>query len=128
MPARLPRVEFVSTAQIAAVRYRGFSSAPELLSFSGRANALDVVYDDAQGLIYLSQLWTGGSPAELSMLVRGMVYHAQREAGLTYACTQEREQVAYEAQEAWLKLFGQTGKDIFGLDDAAYMLITQCLP
>ena len=126
-PKSLPRVEFVSPAQIAAVRYRGVSSEPELLSFS-KANALDMTYDDAQGVIYLSELWTGGSPAELSMLVRGLVYDGQREAGLTYACTQEREQVAVLAQEAWLRLFRQTVKETLGIDEAAYMLITQCLP
>ena len=62
------------------------------------------------------------------MLVRGLVYDGQREAGLTYVCTQEREQVAVGAQEAWLKLFGQTVKETFSIDEAAYMLITQCLP
>lgn len=127
-PARPPRVEFVSSAQIAAVRYRDLSSEPELLWFSGRPNALDMTYDDAKGVIYLSEYWTGGSPAELSVLLHGLVLHTQREYGLTYACVQQREEVAFAAQEAWLKQYGQTLSDTFGLDETAHMLSTQCIP
>ncbi len=127
-PARPPRVEFVSSAQIAAVRYRELGAKPEHLWFSGRPNALDMTYDDAHGVIYLSEYWTGGSPAEISVLLHGLVNHTQREYGLTYACTQQREEVAFAAQEAWLKQFGRTLSDIFGLNEAAYMLSTQCIP
>ena len=87
-----------------------------------------MTYDDARGILYLSEFWSGGSPAEFSMLVRGLVYHGQREAGLVYACAQEREQVADLAQDAWLRLFGQTVQATLGFDEAAYMLNTQCLP
>ena len=108
-PRVLPPVEFASSARIAAVRYRDLSLEPELLSFSSsNASALDMVYDDARGILYLSELWTGGSPAEFSVLIHGLVNHAQREAGLSYGCSQEREQVAYAARDAWLRLFGQT--------------------
>lgn len=127
-PARAPRVEFVSSAQIAAVRYRDVISEPQRLWFSVRPNALAMAYDDAQGVIYLSEYWTGGSPAELSVLLHGFVNHTQREYGLTYACAQQREEVAFAAQEAWLKLFGRTLGDTFGLDEPAYMLSTQCIP
>lgn len=126
--ARLPRVEFASSARIVAIRYKSLSSEPERLWFNGRPNALDMVYDDAQGVIYLSEYWTGGSPAELSVLLHGLVNHMQREHGLTYACVQEREEVAFAAQEAWLKQFGRTLSDTFGLDEATYMLSTQCIP
>ena len=128
VPTALPRVEFASSAQIAAVRYRDLSSQPELLSFSTKANALDMTYDDARGILYLSEFWSGGSPAEFSVLVHGLVNHAQREAGLVYACVQEREQVAYAARDAWFRLFGQTAQATLGFDEAAYMLSTQCLP
>ena len=128
VPTALPRVEFASSAQIAAVRYRDLSSQPELLSFSTKANALDMTYDDARGILYLSEFWSGGSPAEFSVLVHGLVNHAQREAGLVYACVQEREQVAYAARDAWFRLFGQTAQATLGFDRAAYMLSTQCIP
>ena len=127
-PVRPPRVEFVSSQQIAIIRYRDLSAEPELLWFSGKPNALDMAYDNANGVIYLSEYWTGGSPAELSVLLHGLVNHTQREYGLTYACSQQREGVAFAAQEAWLKQFGQTLSDTFGLDEAAYMLSTQCIP
>ena len=129
-PRALPRVEFASSAQIAAVRYRDLIAEPEVMSFSfsNDANALDMAYDDAQGVLYLSNLWSGGSPAEFSVLVHGLVNHAQREAGLVYPCTQEREQVAYAARDAWLRLFGQTVQDVLRFDSATYMLSTQCLP
>lgn len=128
-PVQPPHIAFVPSAHIAAIRYRDVRSEPELLSFGGvKANALDMVYDDGPGVLYLSEYWTGGSPAELSVLLHGVVNHAQREAGLTYACVQEREGVAFAIQEAWLNLFGQTVRDTFGLDEAAYMISTQCLP
>ena len=112
VPTTLPRVEFASSAQLAAVRYRDLSTQPEVLSFSfsNKANALDMAYDDARGILYLSEYWSGGSPAELSVLVHGVVNHAQREAGLVYACRQEREDVAYAARDAWLRPFGQTAQ------------------
>jgi len=128
LPARPPRVEFVSSDKIAIIRYRDLSAGPEIPWFSGKPNALDMAYDDANGIIYLSEYWTGGSPAELSVLLHGLVNHAQREYGLTYACSQQREEVAFAAQEAWLKLFGRTLSETFGLDEAAYMLSTQCIP
>jgi hypothetical protein len=125
---QLPRVEFASSARIAALRYRDVSSEPELLSFSTRPNALDMFYDPVLKTIYLSELWTGGSPAELSVLVHGLVNHVQSAAGLTYPCAQSREQVAFAAQDAWLRLFGQNVKDAFGLDDATFLLSTECIP
>ena len=129
-PKTLPGVQFVSSAQIAAVRYRDLMSQPELLSFSfsNDANALDMVYDETQRVLYLSELWTGSSPAEFSMLVHGLVNHAQTEAALAYSCTQEREGVAFAARDAWLGLFGQTAKEALGLSEANYMLSTQCIP
>jgi len=130
VPTALPRVEFASSAQIAAVPYRDLSSEPELLSFSfsNKANALDMAYDDARGVLYLSEFWSGGSPAEFSVLVHGLVNHAQREAGLVYACAQEREQVAYAARDVWLRPFGQTAQAVLGFDKEAFMLSTQCIP
>ena len=129
-PRVLPPVEFASSARIAAVRYRDLSLEPELLSFSfsSNASALDMVYDDARGILYLSELWTGGSPAEFSVLIHGLVNHAQREAGLSYGCTQEREQVAYAARDAWLRAFGQNVKDVLGLDEVTFQLSTECIP
>ena len=127
-PARPPRVEFVSSVQIMAIRYRDVSTEPELLWLSGKPNALDMAYDEARGIIYLSEYWTGGSPAEISVLLHGLVNHTQHEYGLTYACAQQREEVAFAAQEAWLKQFGRSLSETFGLDEAAQMLSTQCIP
>ena len=127
-PERPARVDFASSAHIAALRYRDVAAEPELLSFSPRPNAFDMFYDDASTTIYLSELWTGGSPAEVSVLLRGFVNHAQSEAGLVYSGPQDREQVAFTVQELWLASFGQNVRDALGLDEAAFLLSTQCTP
>jgi hypothetical protein len=36
-----------------------------------------------------------------------MVHHLQTVGGLKFACPQEREELAYKAQERWLELFKQ---------------------
>jgi hypothetical protein len=128
-PAALPQVKFASSERIGALRYRNVSSEPELLLFfSAQPNALDMFYDSGTKTIYLSEFWTGGSPAELSVLVHGMVNHAQGEAGLSYPCAQRGEQVAFAVQDAWLRQFGQNVRDALGMDQAAFLLSTDCIP
>lgn len=129
----LPHVHFTSTAKIAALRYRDLIADPEVSRSSVSIaepipTALAMFYDDTVKTIYLSELWTGGTPAELSMLVRGMVLHYQKFAGLTYPCSQTREQIALSAQDEWLKRFGHNLREDFGMDEAAFLLSTECIP
>jgi hypothetical protein len=85
------------------------------------------VYSDATHTIYLPEGWTGGTPAELSVLVHELVHHVQNVGGLKYACPQEREKLAYMAQERWLGLFGHNLEADFELDAFSLLVKTRCL-
>ena len=85
------------------------------------------VYSDAERTIYLPEGWTGGSAAELSVLVHEMVHHAQNVRGLKFDCPQEREKLAYLAQERWLGLFGRSLAEDFELDPMSLLVKTGCI-
>ena len=70
--------------------------------YLGAGRAVVAVYDN--DIIYLSDGWRGGSPADQSVLIHEMVHHLQKHAQLRYGCPQEREKLAYQAQERWLTL------------------------
>jgi hypothetical protein len=55
------------------------------------------------------------------------VHHLQNVGGLTFACPQEREKLAYEAQERWLKLFGRDLEQDFDLDRFTLLVTTNCM-
>jgi hypothetical protein len=126
-----PRVEFVPPARIAAFRYRGFAQPPAAsrderpTHDAGRETV--AVYDDATRTIYLAEGWSGATPAELSVLVHEMVHHLQNHAQLKYECPQEREKLAYAAQERWLGLFDRTLAGEFEIDPFALLVRTKCL-
>jgi hypothetical protein len=84
------------------------------------------VYDDVDRIIYLSDGWTGRTPAELSVLVHEMVHHLQEAGDMRFACPAEREVVAYHAQEAWLGLFGESLQSAFGIGPAMLLIGTVC--
>src|SRR5262245_34561878 len=66
--------------------------------------------------IYLPEGWTGDTPAELSVLVHEVVHHFQNVLRLKYECPQEREKLAYIAQDRWLALFGHSLESDFHMD------------
>jgi Domain of unknown function (DUF6647) len=126
-----PQVEFVPPARITAFRYRGFAQ-PQAESRDDRAmhdagRETVAVYDDATRTIYLSEGWSGATPAELSVLVHEMVHHLQNRAQLRYECPQEREKLAYAAQDRWLGLFDRTLAGEFEIDPFALLVRTRCL-
>lgn len=86
------------------------------------------LYDAPARTIYLPEGWVGGTPAELAMLVHEMVHHLQHAAHLTFACAEEREALAYAAQERWGLLFGRNVNADLGLDPFRTLLISRCLP
>ena len=104
------------------------SFQPEDFSTSQSGN-LDTVaiYVDAERAIYLSTAWTGNSPADLSVLVHEMVHHLQNLAGEKFECPQEREKIAYAAQERWLLRFGRSLEADFELDGFSLLAKTRCL-
>ena len=92
----------------------------------GRRRVLSL-YNVPTKTIYLLPGWTGRTPAELSMLVHELVHHLQNVGHIDYACPQEREQLAYEAQEKWLNLFGLSLSSEFGLDRTTLVFSTTCM-
>ena len=85
------------------------------------------VYSDAARTIYLPEGWSGRTAAELSVLVHEMVHHLQNLAGLKYNCSQEREALAYRAQERWLGLFGRSLAQDFAIDSFSLLVKTRCM-
>jgi hypothetical protein len=130
-----PNVEFASPAKITALRYKSFLSNLPLDSASsndGRPAPLGnrevvAVYDSEMTTIYLPDGWSGGTPAELSVLVHEMAHHLQQLSGAKFECPQAREQVAYAAQERWLGLFGRSLLIDFEIDPFTLLVSTRCI-
>ena len=128
----LPGLEFTAPARISAMHYsQGF---PQMLSgpapghvTSGEGRAVVAVYDSAREIIYLPDGWRGATPAEQSVLVHEMVHHMQKRAQLKYACPQQREKLAYEAQERWLARSGQSLESEFEIDGFTLLLHVNCM-
>ncbi len=117
-PAETPDLVSLPDAELVAMRFGSGATVP-----SGVVVAL---YDDASRTIYLSEDWTGRTPAELSVLVHEMVHHLQSAADLRFACPGQREALAYHAQDAWLALFGENLESAFGIDAATLLVGTVC--
>jgi hypothetical protein len=130
----LPQIETVTSARMAAVRYRGLVSdrSPNVAAEAGRSAPAEVgqdvyaVYDDNRRTIYLQQGWTGSTPAEVSVLVHELVHHLQNVSGEKFGCPQERERLAYDAQRAWLALFNRTLEQEFEIDAMTVLVRTHC--
>jgi len=125
-----PRIEFVPASKIFALRNNIPSdSQPEFEATSGQTGQRETVavYVDKANTIYLREGWTGHSPAELSVLVHEMVHHLQKKGGLKFECAQEREQLAYAAQERWLGLFGHDLLHDFEIDPFTLLVSTKCM-
>jgi len=133
-PAEPPKIEFVSKQEILFRRYRAFTTQVQnevLAAFAASdasANRREpiAIYDDASNTIYLPQGWSGTNTADLSILVHEMVHHAQRHGGLRYECPAQREGIAYEAQDRWLRMFGKRLLEEFGLDEFTLKVSTSC--
>lgn len=132
--SKCPQVERVPTIAMTALRQNGPRSSLERETSvlqtqeSSHATIRDVVavYDDRTRTIYLSDDWSGATPAELSVLVHEIVHHLQNEAGYRYECPAEREKLAYDVQEKWLGLFGRNLESEFGINGLALLISTSC--
>lgn len=121
--AQLPTIAFTTPARMAALRY------PALLDRHERSVAGSdtvAVYEAATGTIHLPQGWRGATPAEMSVLVHEVVHHLQHAAKLPFACPQEREKLAYRAQERWLQRFDRSLSSEFGTDGFTLLVRTSC--
>lgn len=119
----LPTIAFTSPERMAALRY------PGLLDRHDRrmaGNDTVAVYEAATRTIHLPLGWRGATPAEMSVLVHEVVHHLQHVARLPHACPQEREQLAYRAQERWLQRFDRSLASEFGTDGFTLLVRTNC--
>lgn len=130
----LPAVRYAEPAEIYSIRYGAFSperrrelAAAYAALPADQQNSIVSVYDDKARTIVLPAGWQGHTPAELSVLVHELVHHMQNTAGLTYGCPQEREALAYDAQDKWLGLFGRTLAGEFQIDGFTLIIKTKCL-
>jgi hypothetical protein len=138
-----PNVELVSAEKMIELRYKGLLSErprdvvvrdplvpvvqlEDMVAAHDQEDA-STAYDDETKTIYLSKNWTGKTPAELSILVHEMVHHMQGMAKTKYECPQAREQLAYEAQETWLDLFGRSLESEFKIDPLTVVVSTRCI-
>jgi hypothetical protein len=114
-----PRVELISQRRIAALRF----GSP---THSGGREVI-AVYHDRRRTIYLAEDWTGATPADVSVLVHEMVHHLQNLDRQTFFCPQERERLAYRAQDKWLGLSGSSLAREFDIDPMTLKVSTSCM-
>lgn len=125
--APTPTVHYAAPKQIALMRLRPFVNLNNDALFREVAKQEVVaVYDDSRATIFLPHGWTGRDPVESSILVHELVHHLQAAAGLRYACPQEREALAFRAQEEWLQLFGSSLERAFSIDGMTLLVRTTC--
>jgi hypothetical protein len=130
-----PRVEIVSAARMAEVRFSRLASSPldRAAAEAGRSAPDEVgrdvyaIYDDLGRTIYLAEGWTAASPANVSVLAHELVHHIQNMGGEKFDCPQAREALAYRAQLRWLELFGKTLEDEFEIDPMTVLVRTKCM-
>lgn len=111
----LPRIEHAPPETMAALR-------PQ----SGPVDDVVALYVDENRTIYLPQNWTGDTPGELSILVHEMVHHLQNAGSIKHTCPQEREKLAFAAQDRWLSMFDSNLQDVFGINKMTLLLRTKC--
>jgi len=56
-----------------------------------------------------------------------MVHHLQNVGQLKFACPEEREELAYKAQDSWLHLFGRDLESEFQMDPFTILVKSNCL-
>lgn len=113
-----PRIRYMPPAQIAEIRYgRSGVGVGDVVS----------VYNDLTGTIILAPDWNSRNVNDVSVLVHELVHHMQNRGSMTFACPQEREALAYEAQQRWLELFDTDLENAFGIDPFSLLVKTNCM-
>ncbi len=130
-----PSVEFVSPAKLASMRYEDNGCLPDRPCETGvyepveAAHQREVValYEGTTRTIFLSDLWTGTTAADQSVLVHEMVHHLQNLGELKFECPRAREKLAYTAQDRWLKRFGKDLETEFEVDMFTIFISSACM-
>ena len=120
-----PRIQFVSAAEMIAPLNK-YPLQRNDLSASEISSDIVSLYSNESKTIFLLNGWEGKTPAELSILVHEMVHHLQNVGQLKFACPEEREELAYKAQESWLHLFGHDLEHDFQMDPFTILVKSKC--
>lgn len=130
----LPRIRYASPMEIMYLRYGalGPDEKQKIVALqkslpADQRHSVVSVYDDKKHEIVLPIGWRAANPADQSVLVHEMVHHLQYSAQMKFNCPQEREAVAYKAQEQWLRLFGKSLESEFGLDGFTILVNSNCM-
>lgn len=123
MPASLPKLVFKPVGQVATLRLKQYAS--EIMQQQGRPDILSI-YDSREKIIYLANTWSGATAADLSVLVHELVHHFQEAQQTKFECDAAREAKAFEVQEKWLRLFGESLEEAFQIDPFTLLVKTSC--
>ena len=124
-----PSIQLQPASKITTFRHTGLlSDNPQHMATvpSGQREVV-AAYDPLTKTIFLPERWTGSTPAELSILVHEMVHHLQYVGRLKYECAQASEELAYAAQDQWLRLFGRDLATDFEVDAFTLLVSTRCI-
>ncbi|WP_293809276.1 DUF6647 family protein [uncultured Bosea sp.] len=123
VPSFLPELVFKPVGQVAALRLKQYAS--EVMQQHGRPDILSI-YDSREKVIYLGDTWTGATAADLSVLVHELVHHFQETHQSKFECDAAREAKAFELQEKWLRIFGESLEEDFQIDPFTLLVRTSC--
>jgi len=123
VPASLPRLVFKPAEQVAILRFRQYAS--ELVKQQAQPTIISI-YDARENIIYLRDTWSGATAADLSVLVHELVHHFQEAHQAKFECDAAREAKAFELQEKWLRLFGESLEEEFQIDPFTLLVRTSC--
>ena len=125
----LPSIKLEPAAKIATFHHTGLLSdnPQDMAAVPPGQREVVAAYDPLTETILLPERWTGSTPAELSILVHEMVHHLQYAGGLKYECAQASEELAYAAQDKWLRLFGRDLATDFEIDGFTLLVSTRCI-
>ena len=116
-----PQVRHLPAEQLVTI-------VPGAVVANGEGHALLGLYDSRTKTIVLRDDWDSRSPADVSVLVHELVHYLQDRGALSYDCAGQREALAYDAQQRWLKLFGMDLQSVFQLDPLTLKVRTACFP
>lgn len=129
--AELPKLSFISPAEMLRKRYRMIGADPKGSAYDipAESNLAQTVaiYDDADATIYVLEDWTDRGAAGASVLVHEMVHHLQHVGNMRFSCGRARESAAYDAQERWLQLHGHSLRADFDIDPFTVLVNSTCL-
>jgi hypothetical protein len=127
-----PSVEFAPEAKLEELRqqqsadFHAGADASNKLAPGNRSGAI-ALYDFSRRTIFLSDNWTGTSPADQSILVHEMVHHVQNMTKMKFECPMAREKLAYKAQNRWLARFGMDLESAFQIDPFTVLVNSACM-